>query len=150
MKTIPLTRGLVAKVDDADYGWLSKFKWYAQRTAPGIFYAARGHGSLMHREILPGASQVDHINQDKLDNQRHNLRAADSRKNKANIKRKKNNTSGFKGVSWNKRKGCWTADITSFGKHKYLGQFKVVSDAAKAYDDAAKKEFGEFACVNFQ
>lgn len=150
MKLIPLTRGLFAKVDDADFGWLSKRKWYAQRSAAGRFYAARGHGTLMHREILPGASEIDHINQDKLDNRRDNLRMADSRRNKANIKRRRDNTSGFKGVSWNKRRGCWTADITSFGKHKCLGQFKVVSDAAKAYDEAAKKEFGEFACVNSQ
>jgi hypothetical protein len=150
MKTIPLTRGLFAKVDDADFDWLSKAKWYAQRTAPGVFYAARGHGILMHREILPGAVEVDHVNQDKLDNRRENLRTADSHRNKANIRRRKDSVSGFKGVSWDPNLKAWRADITSFGRHRYLGKFKVALDAAVVYDEAARKEFGEFACVNFQ
>ena len=149
MKLIPLTRGLFAKVDDADFIELSKRRWYALRTAPNSFYAATSQSTLMHRVILPGFEEVDHINQDKLDNQRKNLRGADSRKNKANIRRRKDNTSGFKGVSLDLGVGLWRADISVKGRHKFLGHFEVVHDAAKAYDNAALREFGKFACVNF-
>lgn len=145
MKAIPLTRGMVAKVDDADYEWLSQHKWYASVRG----YAVQRDGTRMHRVLLPGVPEVDHVNQDKLDNQRHNLRPATHQQNTANTRRRKDNTSGFKGVIWYNRDRCWLAVITILGRRKHLGYFEVAKDAALAYDEAARKEFGEFACVNF-
>ena len=156
MKTIPLTQGQVALVDDADYEWLSAFKWYALKVKSGGFYAVRQEGPrgssttrYMHRAICPEFPEVDHFNQNKLDNQRHNLRAATRSQNKANTGRYSTNTSGFKGVCWSKAAGKWQAQLRIKGRRGYLGCFSDCMEAARAYDSAAKENFGEFACLNF-
>lgn len=157
MKEIPLTRGMVAFVDDADFDWLNQWKWYALKSASGVFYAARSivkpkrECILMHQEILKalGRLQGDHRNGDKLDNQRQNLRPATGRQNRANSFRRSDNTSGFKGVSWNPQRNMWRADIQEINKHRFLGHFYGIKIAAKAYDLAALKCFGEFAKLNF-
>jgi hypothetical protein len=99
--------------------------------------------------LLPGAPQVDHINHDTLDNRRANLREATTSQNKMNERRRKDNTSGFKGVAWHKGRRKWCAHIGKDRVKYYLGYFLVVEDAARAYDAEARKRFGEFACVNF-
>lgn len=149
MKRIPLTRGLVALVDAADFDWLSAFKWHAIRTAPGCFYAARGRTILMHRELLPGALEVDHINRNKLDNRRRNLRPATTSQNRANVSLRRDNQARRKGVSWSPSCASWRADITTKDGHRFLGHFDSVDAAARRYDQEAIRIFGEFACVNF-
>lgn len=94
MKLIPLTQGKFAKVDDLDYEWLSKHKWYAQRNASdGLFYAARGkrvNGRVikiyMHRQITdcPPGKEVDHGNRDSLDNRRENIKVCTRKENLQN------------------------------------------------------------------
>lgn len=98
MKLIPLTQGKFAKVDDADYEWLSQYNWYAKKTTAiyslyGLYYAARFQRIkkvkttiYMHREIAncPPGKEVDHINHDTLDNQRENLRCCTRAENMAN------------------------------------------------------------------
>lgn len=154
MKQIPLTKGYVALVDDADYEWLSKSKWYVQVGVRGI-YALRSiwTGSkhttrLMHREILgitDRAVEVDHIDHDGLNNQRTNLRACSTSQNQGNARRKSTNKSGIKGVSWYRRDSVWQASINIGGKKKYLGLFPTKEAAGEAYEAAARKSFGEFA-----
>ncbi len=156
MKKIPLTRGKFALVDDCDFDDLSKHKWFCTR----VGYAARnsrlsddcGRGKLlyMHR-ILLGAQkgqEVDHVNFDKLDNRRCNIRLASSRQNKCNRPIRPNNTSGFKGVSWAKRERRWIAFVhDEAGRHKVVGYFLDKDAACAARCAAAKQYYGEFAHV---
>lgn len=154
MKLIPLNLGKFAQVDDEDYDYLMQFKWYYNKG-----YATRtvdNHKNQktirMHRVIIntPIGMQTDHIDGDKLNNCRSNLRICTSSQNKQNCKIHRNNTSGFKGVSWDGRKNRkWQAYISVSGRKISLGYYENPSDAAQAYDKAAKERFGEFANLNF-
>lgn len=92
--------------------------------------------------------QVDHINHDKLDNRKSNLRIVTQQQNLMNRKVFKNNKTGFKGVSVYGEK--YRASIRKNGKREYLGFFKNPIDAAKAYDKRAIELFGEYAVLNFK
>lgn len=141
---------MVALVDDADFEWLNQFKWYAKGPEGRYVYAVTGsEKTRMHRLILPEVVLVDHQNRDTLDNRRENLRPATRTDNGANAVRRTDNTSGFKGVYWNKEKRQWVARVGVRGKRRYLGHFDDLWQAARAYDAAAKEHFGEFACANF-
>jgi hypothetical protein len=153
MKTIPLTQGKVALVDDADFEFLSQFKWHLKRPSKKarVLYAVahqpnttRNSTKLrMHRLLLPGAKEVDHINGDGLDNRRQNLRAATKPQNMSNMQKHRDNESGFKGVSRHQKR--WCARI----RNEFIGVFQSPLEAAKAYDAAALALFGEFARLNF-
>lgn len=160
MKKIPLQKGLFSIVDDVDYEKLIQYKWYATRgKGKDTFYAKRwiwipkkrnNKFISMHRQILevPSLQQVDHINHDTLDNRRLNLRICNNQENQRNEKISKNNTSGFKGVSWRKDKQKWRGYITINRKQIFLGNFISKENAAKAYNEAATKHFKEFALIN--
>lgn len=160
-KKIKLTRGKYAIVDLEDFARVSGYKWYASIEEGGRTYGMRGgkrinkkrepHISL-HRFILRAkkGEMVDHVNGNTLDNRRANLRFCTSSENLQNTKRFKNNTSGFKGVDWNKKDKKWHARISVNSQRKFLGQFSDKIQAAKAYDTAAKKYFGKFARLNFK
>ena len=159
MKRILLTQGQYTSVDDADYQMLSKFKWYAKWDKNrGVYYVIRNvpvsegkHTTiLMHRQITnaPKGVLTDHINHDTLDNRHENLRLVTATQNNQNKRMQKNNTSGYKGVSWNKERRKWSAYIRTNGSIKFLGYFAVLREAAHAYNNAAKSIFGEFACIN--
>jgi len=153
-KTIELTQGYAAIVDDEDYEMLSKHKWCVFRK-PRTTYARTwlgGKNVSMHRLILdaPPGEQVDHINGDGLDNRRHNIRLCTIIQNSHNHKTYQTNTSGYKGVSWNKQRSKWRAMIMCDGKSVWLGYFADLLRAAQAYDAKAKELYGEFARPNFQ
>ena len=158
-KAIPLTRGLVAIVDAADYEWLSQWKWHAVGTPLYSFYAARGVSEngvqsvvRMHRAIL-GASKdhaVDHINHDTLDNRRQNLRLCSQAENNRNKSRRRGSSSEYLGVSWCGARGKWQAQININSRNSYIGRFVSEIDAARAYDAAARARYGEFANLNFK
>jgi hypothetical protein len=98
----------------------------------------------------PVGTEVDHINGNTLDNRRSiNLRLSDHRRNSGNRGPNSNNTSGFKGVSFDKESGKYSANIRDHGKQKKLGRFPTAELAARAYDRAAVEVFGEFAWLNF-
>lgn len=91
------------------------------------------------------AAQVDHINTDRSDNRWDNLRAASNQQNQANRKRDVTNTSGFKGVSFNRDMRKWQAYVIVNDRKRHLGYFGDPTVAHAAYVEAAKAAFGEFA-----
>ena len=157
-KEIRLTNGKSAIIDDEDFERVNQFKWntdgklrlYAKR----IEYKTRDKWKkiYMHRFILritdPTIS-VDHKNGNTLDNQKHNLRVATPSQNAANSKLHSTNKSGYRGVSFDKKRNKWYASICVNGKTKNLGLFATAPDAAYAYDLEAINCFGEFAKTNF-
>lgn len=150
MKTISLVGcDFVAKVDDADHGWLSQFRWY-RLVSGDLVYAMRDKPDrdFMHRIIMRvGRGQmVDHADGDSLNNQRSNLRLCTPSQNNAN--RRGYSKSGFKGV-YRSGRNRWQAMIGRNGRPWNLGSFTSPEGAARAYDAAAIKEFGEFARLNF-
>lgn len=153
MRKIVLTNGGFALVDDEDYEHIYRHKWrrdrdgYAVRTAP-VDYGPKT--ILMHRLILdaPRSSSVDHVSGDRLDNRRSNLRLATNAQNSMNRLPYEGKTSRYKGVSWHRRVKKWMAGITVNGKGIYLGYFSEEEEAAKAYNNAATRYFGEFARIN--
>jgi len=159
-KKIPVSGGHFAIVDDEDYASCSRYKWYAYKTDRCV-YAKRnltakeqksyGKTSIpMHREIL-GLNEdcvTDHINHNGLDNRRSNLRSCSQQQNCYNKRGKRNTSSKYKGVGWNKRLKKWEAVIKAFGRNIKLGSFDEEVFAAEAYNVAAVKCFGEFAYQN--
>lgn len=145
MKYITLSNtDLKAIVDDEDYDMLSTKKWSLNRRG----YPQAVSGVRMHLMVIdvPEGMQGDHINRNKLDNRKTNLRVATASQNQANRRMPKTNTSGYKGVRWDR--GKWRAYIGVDGKDRHLGRFVNITDAAKAYDVAALAVFGDFALVN--
>jgi hypothetical protein len=154
-KTIPLSRNQVAIVDDEDFKLVRGHNWHAVKTRR-TWYArtkTRVNGKqmsvLMHRLIANASNgqQIDHADNNGLNNQRHNLRPATHKQNMYNRPPYASNTSGFKGVCRHKDK--WVAMIGYNGQRLHLGRFSSPTDAAKAYDAKAKELFGEFAYLNF-
>ena len=152
-KTITLTQGYEAIVDAEDYEELNKFQWYWGTKG----YAVRGGGGrygkqkkiYMHRAInnTPNELYTDHINHNKLDNRKKNLRTVTPQQNSMNRLSHKNSTSKYKGVSWNKGKHKWQASIKINYKSKGLGSFIDEEEASRAYNKAAEELFGEYAKV---
>jgi hypothetical protein len=120
---------------------------YRVVTIKWICYCEHRIVFLMHHGYLP--TVVDHINRDPSDNRIENLRAADWSSNQHNRAISKKNTSGFKGVTWDKSRGLYMAAIRYKGGNKNgktLGRFKTAEEAHEAYKAAALKYHGEFAC----
>lgn len=158
MKRIPLTKGAFALVDDKDYDELSRHRWHLSSTGYACrsvhIIGTRRHKTVwLHRlllEVRNSTILVDHINQDKLDNRRANLRICTKAQNGSNRGMTRANTSGFKGVTKHPGKGCkgWIAQVRAGGKNYYLGYFPTPELAALAYDRAAVLHFGAFAQLN--
>lgn len=151
---IPLSRGKHALIDADDLPLVSGRRWYVIDTGHGGLYAASWDGGrplYMHSLILPTPVGItpDHINGNGLDNQRSNLRPATKSQQAANSKLRRNNTSGYRGVCWDKSRGKWVVHIDVRRRRLNLGRYDDKDEAARAYDTAARAHFGEFARVNF-
>jgi hypothetical protein len=158
MKTIPLTRGKIALVDDGDYEKLKSYTWHASKSgrrwyaATNIPKAGGGYSyAKMHRLILGTAvdKDTDHEDGDGLNNQRKNLREMTRVENSRAFRRKPyGKTSPFRGVSWAREKQRWSADLRLNTKRIHLGYFSSELDAARAYDCGALQHFGTGAIIN--
>lgn len=114
-----------------------------------VYYNGKSRPRGIHREIMGNPScEVDHIDEDGLNNCRSNLRLADRSQNGANISKPSSNTSGYKGVHFQKSANKYSVNITVRGKTLYGGLYDTAEEAAKCYDDLAKKHFGEYAKGN--
>lgn len=150
---VPLSQGMEAIIDAADVPVVGGMNWCANRIK-GSIYAVRSRfaddgrhiGLMMHRLIMdaPAGSVVDHINGDGLDNRRENLRIATHAENLRNSRLSCRNTSGVKGVCWDKGHKKWAAFISVSGKVHRLGRFSDKGDAARAYAEASRRLHGEF------
>jgi len=160
MKQIQLTKGMVALVDDADYDWLNQWNWNVSK-AGNKYYACRRHGIkeggrgeiiTMHR-VIEGHEglDVDHIDGNGLNNQRSNLRSCTRAQNLRNKQKPNINQEPYIGIKKYSGifKTTWRAIIGHDGTTEHLGQFKTPELAARAYDAAARKYFGEYARLNF-
>lgn len=139
MKKIPLTQGKFALVDDGDFEELTRWKWWFDATNG---YACRTVWKkskvYMHRQVLdtPKGKYTDHINHNKLDNRKHNLRICSQSINMHNSRKLTGKYSTYKGVSWNKNRKRWFAQITCNYKHINLGYFNDEKTAHSAYVEA--------------
>lgn len=154
VKEIPLTRGYVAIVDDADYDAVVAIgPWVASvQKGARLVYAirsSRGDGPILLHRFLTGWPLTDHINNDGLDNRRSNLRPATHAQNMWNQRPNRNTASGFKGVHQSNRSGRWRARLRKGDADYHLGYYDTAREAALAYDEAARRLFGEFARPNF-
>lgn len=148
-------------VDDEDYEKLINYNWCVNKAGYAVRHKLKSdfnHNSsiiYMHRCILNienTIEYVDHINGNKLDNRKENLRVCTDHKNKMNRAvnaRVRANDVGYKGVYLDERNGRFVAKITYNSKAHHIGVFDCEKIAAKAYDQKAREFFGEFACLNF-
>lgn len=157
MKRIELSQGHFAIVDDEDYEHLIQHNWYSRKTKNTIYAVANMNKTTvqMHRFIMKPERNfmVDHKNRNGLDNRRENLRICTRSKNLMNSKKPGGKlTSKYKGVCYQKQSPghlkCWKAEIRLNGKSIFLGYFYSEIEAAKAYNIAAVKYFGDFSNIN--
>ncbi len=161
-RTIPLTYGFIAIVDDEDYDRVNRYKWYVMNrnsSTHRTLYAARGYSDeksrkriiYMHRYVnnTPAGGHTDHINGNGLDNRKANLRTCTRAENHQNSRKCRTATSSvYKGVNKHTRSGRWAAQIKIGRIQTWIGYFPSEEDAGHAYNAAAIKHFGEFACLN--
>lgn len=146
MANFILSRGEIVQVDDNDLPLLGNFKWHKNKGGYAVRY--RNHNKIvyMHRLLTdcPKLKVVDHINGDKLDNRRSNLRVCTTRENIRNRQTVKSK-SGHLGVYWAPDTKNWYAQIGLDGKSTGLGHYTDIEDAILARKDAEIKYYGEFA-----
>ena len=151
MKTIPLVKGKETIVDDEYYHYLNQFIWTTNKK--GYVVTSKNKklkSSILHRNIIncPKNKEIDHINHNKLDNRKSNLRVVTSSQNKMNMHKRFPGTSKFKGVHWKKTINKWVAQIRFNGKKIHLGVFIKEEDAALAYNKAALTYYEKYAILN--
>lgn len=152
MKEIVLNNNMISQVDDEDFEYLNQFFWKIFSTKSGYYCRAKigNERFLMHRLIAKSKHYqvTDHKDRNGLNNQKFNLRTCTNSQNNCNTKLNSNNTTGFRGVYFDKKRKKFTFRL-SFENIKYSGtRFNSAKEAAKARDEVAKKVHGEFATLN--
>jgi len=152
---IPLANGRgFALVDAEDADLVQRYRWRIY-VAPMTSYAhtyigiGRARKEVRLHVLITGQRGLDHIDGDGLNCQRSNLREATSSQQKVNRRKSAGKSSQYKGVWWNKNRGCWYAHITGANRPRHIGTFTNEEDAARAYDAAALEAWGEFSRLNF-
>lgn len=166
MREIVLTNGMVARVDAEDFERLKVFRWHPAKGRRGAYYARRFFDAVnadgtkrpccreMQRDVLdpdmaaPRSLLVDHRDHDTLNNQKYNLRFLDHQKSMLNRRLPLNNTTGFRGVSFKKKKGDFQAQLMAHGVRYSTRHFATAEEAARAYNDLARIHHGEHAQLN--
>lgn len=149
MKVIKLSNRGETIVSNVDFDYLSQFNWIMGSRGYVFRHNYLGNRRTkiikMHREVMNfPKEQVDHINMNKLDNRRSNLRVATNSQNKANGKKYVNNNSGYKGVYYEKLLGKYRAYVNEGGVRKYLGSYPTAMEAKVVRDQKALEIYGEF------
>lgn len=132
-----------AIIDQEEYVKISGYKWY-HRTTDGYVATNMNKKTIFLHNVIMGFKWVDHKDGNKLDNRKSNLRGCNRSQNQFNRKLNKNNTSGHKGVYWNKRCRKWCAYISINKKRKTLGYFADKECAIHYRQEMADKYYGEF------
>jgi hypothetical protein len=157
---IPLTKGVQSIIDTEDIHKLDGLSWHAGWVESSGCYRAEAGTVIdgkkvivrMHRVILGlkhgDKRVVDHINGDQLDNRKKNLRICNRSNNGMNRGKNENNTSGYKGVSLDRFRNKWVAQLMVNGKHIFIGRFNTKEEAYEAYCEAAYRINGEFARIS--
>lgn len=149
MQVIPLTHGKLAIIDDEDFEAVSKVPWCL--SLQGYAVTRDGNTTMKMHHFIMGKREgleIDHINNDKIDNRRSNLRHVTHAQNCQNSAMRNDNTSGFRGVTYQMGRSAWKAQIYKDKKNHHLGLFPTKQEAALAYNKAAARLFGEFAKLN--
>ncbi len=160
MKTLNLTQGKIALVDDEDYENLNQWKWFAFK-APNTWYAVRSYYDKvakknytirLHRQIMncvKGDDKlIDHADMDGLNCQKYNLRIATKSQNNANRRNIKLKSSKYKGVSWCNTSKKWKVQISIDNKVIHIGRYETEKEAALKYNEKAIELHKEFANLN--
>lgn len=148
-----LPGGYIALIDTEDLDKLGNTRWYVLKTKYTNYALSDNHNTgkhiRLHRLILGyPKSIIDHKNRNGLDNRKENLRLCSFSQNNANRIKNKTSVTKYKGVYLCTGGNRWAARVRFNGDIKYMGCFKSEIEAAKAYNDAAIKYFGEFARLN--
>ena len=150
---LTLTKGYTAVIDAADAETVGQYAWQALVGSNGVYAYRKGYSGGKHKNVYlhrvlmdaPADLHVDHADGEPLNNRRENLRLATRAENMRNMKRRRDNTSGVKGVNWSKHNSKWAAGIKHNGKRHFLGYFDNAEEAHAAYLQAAEELFGDFA-----
>lgn len=158
IKYISLTKRQIAIVDACEYYRAMELNWCAayRKSIDGYYAVAwtilpdgtRKQIFLHHFIVGNATPHVDHEDGNGLNNTRKNLRPCSHSQNHANMEKRVDNTSGYKGVSWSKQKRDWESYCTFQGKKQHFGHYKDKDDAARAYNDGVLRLFGKFAKLN--
>lgn len=151
MKEIKLNKGFYTLVDDEDFEFLNQWKWYehhgyAVRTKRvGLRRFNKTSQIYMHRLLNQTSDglDTDHVNRNKLDNRKANLRTSTRTQNQINKGRQKNNTSGYAGISWSKEHQKWVSRISNQRRQIYLGSYSSIQSAWLARRWGERLYFGE-------
>lgn len=142
-------------IDDEDYNRIKDYKWHISKDNYIDARIKKEDGRFstigLHRVIMyaPKGMSVDHINHNRLDNRKENLRICSHSENLKNYSKPKDGkTSQYKGVCWDKNNNRFKAALSFNCKTVYIGLFKDEVSAALAYNKKAKELFGEFANLN--
>lgn len=149
MARVKLSQGAFALVDDDDLELLGPRSWSLSTEGYAVA-KINGKQKRMHRIIMQAKDSevVDHINGDKLDNRRANLRLCSHAENRRNGRTRRDSSSGYKGVRFEPRTGKWQAYISHDGKYRNLGCYSTKEHAAMAYNEEAIKQYGIYAKLN--
>lgn len=127
-------------------GWMNNGGYVMVRMDDNQYLAHRVIWLLTYGELPPHPKfEIDHINGDRSDNKITNLRIVDHAGNQRNSGRAVNNTSGFRGVRWDKTRGKWRAEIKINQKGILLGRFETIEEAKEARENADKR-YGFLRC----
>lgn len=155
--TIELTQGKTTRISEGRAAEVFPYRWFASRYNQGSYRAAtnvrepKGRTLLLLHRLLTNvdsSEEVDHIDFDPLNNTDENLRVVSHAQNQQHRRLQSNNTSGYKGVCWNRVAQKWGVRVWASRRCVTVGYFTDVQEAALAYDEAARRVHGPFVVTN--
>jgi hypothetical protein len=147
---IPLDEVVYTRVSPEDYDDLAQFTWILNAQGYAVRLTQVGSSELLHRRVMRAkrGQYVDHIDGNRLNNERWNLRICTNSQNCMNRGPQSNSKHGYKGVCWSRASRKWRAYIKVNGKQIHLGLFATIREAAMTYNASVQHYHGEFAVLN--